>query len=146
MHIKITATGLKEAQKRLSKPLGRVMQDGFLRMAQVVFDAVKAEAPRKTGKLAAGLSLRVSRNHFSISTGAVKYEQYPRLGTVGHSIYPRKKKALFWPGLPHPVAWAAHPGIRRPNDYPTRGVAQAQGEISRLIPVIGGEIVQEIEK
>ncbi len=147
MHIKVMATGLKEAQQRLSRPLGRIMQDGFHRIAQAVLEAVRAEAPKKTGKLAAGLSLREGRQRFSISTGATKYEQYPRLGTVAHSIYPTKnKKALFWAGLPHPVAWAAHPGIRRPNDYPTRGLARAQSEINRLLPVIGGEIVHELEK
>jgi len=146
MYIKISATGLKEAQQRLSRPLARIMQDGFHRVAQVVLEAVRAEAPKKTGKLAAGLSLREGRQRFSISTGATRYEQYPRLGTIGHSIYPKAKKALYWPGLPHPIALAAHPGIRRPNDYPARGLARAQPEINRLLPVIGGEIVHEIEK
>ena len=146
MHIKVTATGLKEAQQRLSRPLGRIMQDGFHRVAQAVLEVVRAEAPKKTGKLAAGLSLQEGRQRFSISTGATRYEPYPRLGTVGHSIYPVKKKALYWPGLPHPIAWAAHPGIRQPNDYPTRGLARAQSDINRLLPIIGGEIVHEIEK
>ncbi len=147
MHIKLTATGLKDAQKRLSRPLGRIMQEGFRRVAQVVLESVRAEAPKRTGKLAAALSLRIGRNNFSISTGATRYEKYPRLGTIAHSIFPTKaRKALYWSGLPHPVAWATHPGIRRPNDYPTRGLARAQPEINQLIPIIGGEIVNEIEK
>lgn len=31
-------------------------------------------------------------------------------GTRPHPIYPRRKKALWWPGLPHPVAMVNHPG------------------------------------
>jgi hypothetical protein len=30
------------------------------------------------------------------------------LGSVGY-IYPRLKKALFWPGLGHPIAWVGYP-------------------------------------
>ncbi len=42
-------------------------------------------------------------------------------GTKAHYIFPKNKKALFWPGAGHPVAWVWHPGTR-PNKFFKRAI------------------------
>lgn len=37
-------------------------------------------------------------------------------GSVPHKIFPNRKKALSWPGLPHPIAMVNHPGTE-PQPY-----------------------------
>jgi phage gpG-like protein len=46
----------------------------------------------------------------------VQYAAIQQLGGVikAHAIFPRKKKALFWPGAAHPVRRVMHPGSRFP--------------------------------
>jgi phage gpG-like protein len=46
----------------------------------------------------------------------VKYAAIQQLGgqTGPHTIVPRTKKALFWPGAAHPVKSVQHPGSRIP--------------------------------
>ena len=46
----------------------------------------------------------------------VKYAAIQQLGgqTGAHTIVPRKKKALFWPGAAHPVKSVQHPGSKIP--------------------------------
>lgn len=65
--------------------------------------------------------LRNSINFKALARGVegytnVKYAAIQQLGgTTGpHTIVPRKKKALFWPGAAHPVKSVQHPGSRIP--------------------------------
>jgi phage gpG-like protein len=46
----------------------------------------------------------------------VQYAAIQQLGGVikAHAIFPRKKKALFWPGAAHPVRRVMHPGSKFP--------------------------------
>jgi hypothetical protein len=44
-------------------------------------------------------------------------------GTSAHTILPNAKKALYWPGLERPVAYARHPGTR-PNPFHERSEQQ----------------------
>lgn len=41
---------------------------------------------------------------------SIAYALAVETGTRPHTIYPSRKKALWWPGLPHPVAMVHHPG------------------------------------
>jgi hypothetical protein len=43
---------------------------------------------------------------------AVNYALGLEQGTGPHVIFPRTKKALFWPGADHPVRFVNHPGTR----------------------------------
>ena len=76
-----------------------------------------------------------------------KYERAIRLGIPAkdmNPILPRKKKALWWPGLPHPVkAVYNHPGIK-PNPYWDRGLRAAESDIDRAEQLIGTEIEQKL--
>lgn len=65
--------------------------------------------------------LRNSINFKALARGVegstnVKYAAIHHLGgtTRAHTIVPRVKKALFWPGAGHPVKSVQHPGSRIP--------------------------------
>lgn len=40
-----------------------------------------------------------------------EYVVYQNYGTRAHDIFPKNKKALYWPGAEHPVKMVHHPGI-----------------------------------
>lgn len=65
--------------------------------------------------------LRNSINFIALARGVegstnVKYAAIHHLGgqTGPHTIIPRTKKALFWPGAAHPVKSVQHPGSKIP--------------------------------
>jgi len=59
-----------------------------------------------------------------VQSGAITYRlvsDFPAAtmvigGTKPHDIYPRIKKALYWPGATHPVKMVHHPGAK-PNPF-----------------------------
>ena len=64
----------------------------------------------------------------TISTLEARKFNFVTKGTSGpYPIYPRFKKALWWPGLDHPLPKVIHPGIRA-NNY----VAQAEGKYEKV--------------
>lgn len=58
-----------------------------------------------TGDLLA--SVRQQGTRVYIGTDHWHFIEY---GTSPHPIYPNVKRALWWPGLPHPVGKVNHPG------------------------------------
>jgi len=95
--------------------------------ARQLLDLTKEEAPVRTGKLRD--SLRVDwrgKDRFVITEG-VSYGKFVRLGTRPHPIFPKTKRALWWPGLERPIAYVKkHPGTR-PNPYHLRALARLGG-------------------
>lgn len=81
--------------------------------AEILLSAVKEEAPVRTGKLRESITVDwESSTTFLIKEG-VPYGKFVRLGTRAHPIYPRYKRALYWPGLDHPIRYVKnHPGTR----------------------------------
>ncbi|OLT26536.1 hypothetical protein BJF83_20845 [Nocardiopsis sp. CNR-923] len=73
--------------------------------------AVAADARRyvgvRTGRLRS--TIRVQDNRVTVGT---RYWRYHHDGTRPHTILPRNKKALYWPGARHPVARVHHPGTK----------------------------------
>jgi hypothetical protein len=135
MQIKIVAKGLDQAVKKLSKDQTGTMRTSVRKIADIYRNMAREEAPKKTGKFAAGISKSsVGYLSWNINEGK-KLGAIIRNGSLSHIIRPKKAKALYWPGLPHPVAWAAHPGTK-PNPYDeravSRGDAPAQAELDRL--------------
>ncbi len=144
MPISLKAIGLDNPQKGLSQDFKPVISRGFKRVAEVVKQAAIAEATKKSGKLAGGISKTPSGEFGWHIYESHKQGLWIREGTIGHSIYPRKAKALWWPGLPHPIAWTPHPGIRNKNPYPERAVSKSSGEVQTVIEEIGSEIAKKI--
>jgi hypothetical protein len=63
---------------------------------------------------------------FTVTIGTnVEYAADVEYGTAPHVIYPKDKKALFWPGAAHPVAKVNHPGTR-PYPFMRPAVAMAE--------------------
>ena len=113
--------------------------------APVLLNALRAEAPVRTGKLRASVVARAN------STGGygfygVGYGRLLVTGTRPHVIVPRTKRALFWPGAGHPVRRVEHPGTK-PNRFPERAVQtvapalglQLRDDGRRLIGLLGGD-------
>lgn len=90
----------------------RVVNGGEAVTNAVARDARK-DAPKKTGELVSTIHvLRVSEYRWYVTVSAPHWmtQEY---GTLGRDpvILPRVKQALWWPGLPHPIARVTkHPG------------------------------------
>jgi hypothetical protein len=82
---------------------------------RMVVDA-KAAVPKKTGRLANSLIAEVQGKTLRVGSTDVNYSTDVEMGTMPHLIFPNSKKALFWPGADHPVAYVNHPGTR-PQPY-----------------------------
>lgn len=109
-------------------------------------NVVKA-APKRTGKLSKNIDeLKVAFLHYEVrepSPSRVEYVLPVRLGVRKsriNPIQPRLKKALFWPGLSHPISVVRnHPGIK-PNDYYKVGLFQSERDIDKSAATIGRKI------
>ncbi len=70
---------------------------------------------QRTGRLAASITQRHDALSAEVGTN-VEYAAVHQFGgrTRPRTIRPKRKKALYWPGAPHPVAKVEHPGSRIP--------------------------------
>jgi len=79
-------------------------------------------APRKTAALQGSIQMRPTVEQGSALVGywgsfGIDYAIYQEMGTgvyaggEPYEIRPRRRKALWWPGLDHPVTSVMHPGI-----------------------------------
>jgi hypothetical protein len=89
---------------------------------------VKGVVPWKTGFLAQTFKAELSTGMLRWFPTA-SYAPYVEFGTAPHTILPKDKKALFWPGAAHPVRSVNHPGTK-PNQFMERIVSESQGEIN----------------
>ena len=67
-----------------------------------------------------------------------EYAIYQDQGTRPYLIYPKNKKALFWPGAEHPVKFVAHPGIE--------GKHFVQNSFEQLQPLVPGYWMKALEE
>lgn len=72
--------------------------------------------PKDTGRLAESLRAEVHDKVLRVGSLDCNYAVDVEMGTMPHFILPRNKKALYWPGADHPVAYVNHPGTR-PQPY-----------------------------
>lgn len=101
--------------------------------AQKVFTAAKREAPSKTGKLVAGLSMSQSRDTrgrwatgYDVTSNA-PYTLYVIKGTRPHPIVGNPLLAFFWPKVGRNVVFrhVMHPGTKG-NDFLSRALRTAR--------------------
>ena len=118
--------------------------------ARAMGKAIQANAPVKSGKLKASIKVvQIGPLEWQVQEG-VWYGQLQRMGTTkkNYPIYPRDKKALYWPGLPHPIAYVkSHPGFKA-NDYTNvtvQGVT-AKAALGILQHTVGVDIVSDLLK
>lgn len=126
-----------------------IIRKGTRLGAKIVAKLIRGHAPRKTGELRSGIKERETGPLSFIVTEEAKYGAFQRKGVLAskiNPILPRKKKALWWPGLLHPVAAVRrHPGIP-PNDYVARGLASAQKHLDIIAQETEQEIIASLEK
>lgn len=60
------------------------------------------------------------------------YARFVHDGTPAHTIRPRAKKALFWPGAAHPMRAVEHPGYKG-NPFMTNALDARAPEVAGLI-------------
>lgn len=100
--------------------------------AKLLEGKIREEAPKRTGKLAAGIHARKRRALRYTIEERVKYGVFLREGvdpSRRNPILPVNKRALWWEGADHPVrAVYNHPGIKK-NDYVQRGLDALNVEV-----------------
>jgi hypothetical protein len=116
----------------------RLTQAGTL----VLLDALKAEAPARSGRLRASIVTKAT-GPGAIGFFSVAYSALVVRGTRPHLILARTRRALFWAGAGHPVRRVNHPGTR-PNPFPQRAVAQAVPALRIMLIGEGRQIIQRI--
>jgi hypothetical protein len=88
---------------------------------------VKGVVPWRTGFLTQSFRAEVTSGMLRWFPTA-SYAPYVEFGTKPHTIVPKDKQALYWPGAKHPVKSVNHPGTK-PNQFMERIVTESQDEI-----------------
>jgi hypothetical protein len=101
------------AQAHLDEAINDWLGDAI---GPAIRDDAKAAAPKRTGRLAESLISEVQNKVLRVGSRDCNYSTDVEMGTMPHLIFPNSKKALFWPGADHPVAYVNHPGTR-PQPY-----------------------------
>ena len=90
------------------------------------------------GYLAASISAKATNTQAIVGTN-VEYAAIHQFGgkTSPHTIRPKNKKALFWPGADHPVKAIKHPGSSVPARpflaIPETGIEKIPQRLARYI-------------
>lgn len=148
MTIKISIKMTPDADT-LARPFQKnydsVIDEELGSLARETNENIKAEAPKKSGKLRAGhkVKKRGKMSYEGYVDPRVKHYGPVRFGTGPRIIKPRVKKALYWVGAAHPVRIVHHPG-NRPNDWVERGLDRSESDMRRTEEKIGATIEQEL--
>lgn len=113
--------------------------------AQILLEETRRQAPRDTGRLRDSLRLQSAGRLTRTVASDVPYAHYVIRGTRPHLIRPRRRKALWWPDAPHPLAKVLHPGTR-PNPFPERGVDEAMPRIESRLRGFADAVVAEVTR
>lgn len=97
-------------------------------ITKAVADDAEDAAPIKTGELVSSIVTSRGAGYVWYVSVSAEHWSYQEYGTIGRNpvIRPVHKRALWWPGLTHPVAIVTrHPGnaaqpFMRPAVYQTR--------------------------
>lgn len=122
----------REFERGLRRWAGRLSNESkqaTLRTGIRVQNEARRRAPVDTGRLRSSIVHRVEERgarFYDVTVGTnVSYAEDVEKGTRPHRIYPRNKRALYWPGAAHPVAYVDHPGTR-PQPFLAPAIAMAE--------------------
>jgi len=126
-----TKPPLEQLSRHFRVSRKREMAAGVGTVAGRTMSALAKVTPRRTGRLSRGQRL-IKRGALEWEISEVDfYGQILRDGVPAgamNPILPRQKKALWWPGLPHPIAAVRnHPGIKK-NDYFQKAINNSKGD------------------
>ena len=119
--MRIEIIGDKELLTKLrqlgSAVAGNALKEAAMAGAEIVVDAAKARAPRRTGQGAETIHaefIDTKGDSITVDVGPDLKKgfhlKFVEFGTPPHTIRPKRKKALAFPGGAHPVRVIHHPG------------------------------------
>lgn len=116
----------------------KTVYDGLTRAinksAMIIVRNVKLVSPVKTGNLRRGVRATFGNLSAKIGVYNAPYAIYVHEGYGPHTIYPVRKKALFWPGAMHPVKSVRHPGYKG-NPFMKIGLDNSRVEVNKTFDV-----------
>jgi hypothetical protein len=139
MPVKMTLTSpnLEAVAARYNEAPAIVERESHLAMEKSVFyleGQVKRLTPVVTGTLRRSVTGR-STTMGPVVLGLVfspqNYAAVVERGARPRQIFPRKKKALYWPGARHPVAYVNWPGFRGRFMF-QRGLEKSRPQINQF--------------
>jgi HK97 gp10 family phage protein len=125
---RVRSTDFQSALQAAVDRLSGEAREATRRAGDDIAKVAKSLAPVDTGRLRSSIRAIGSggRLTFKVTIGTdVEYAADVEYGTAPHVIYPKDKKALFWPGAAHPVAKVNHPGTRA-QPFMRPAIAQAE--------------------
>ena len=93
------------------------VKKGIDQVTILCVSTAKADTPVITSALHGSIQMRPAvRSGNSVmgqwGSWSINYAASVEYGSKPHRIYPKVKKALFWPGALHPVPYVNHPGYK----------------------------------
>ena len=119
--VQVQVTGYKGLMKGLMRAPGFMENAIHIALDKSLFSMEresKLRTPVDTGHLRRSIGKqgpegwRGIRGNIASMGTKVHYARYVEEGTKPHVILPRRKKALYWKGAPHPFKRVMHPGFK----------------------------------
>ena len=122
IEISFRVSGLSNAIRLLNRSGNSIIAPRMREVGAKLLKLAREEVPKRSKRLMNSLHIRVTSPTSLQLVEGEDYGYFVRRGTSPHPIYPRFKKALWWPGLGHPIAYVRrHPGTK-PNPYHIRAL------------------------
>jgi hypothetical protein len=146
VEFKVTIQGLPELVSRFQQApsiVAPILQRALSASGAILAKhTIKGVVPWRTGFLTQSFRAEMSGLVLRWFPTA-SYAPFVEFGTKPHQIFPKDKKALYWPGAAHPVRMVNHPGTK-PNDFMGRIVQESQEEINQQFGAALQQITQAL--
>ena len=146
--LRVNVKGLPELEARLTRMDERLRyapRNVIDQVGRAWLEAMKADAPRRSGRMADSLQFVLGARQATFSTGSfegVDYTPFVIDGTRPHVILPRRARHLRFV-IGGRVIFARrvrHPGTR-PNPFPQRALERIFGRVEEILQRTGSFIV-----
>jgi hypothetical protein len=131
MDFKIEIAGIEQLTAAFAKApaiVTPILSAAILASKAYLAKNTTGAVPRRTGTLEKSFVWE-SQGLTATWGPRASYARFVEFGTAPHRIWPNEKKALWWPGMPWPVAYVNHPGSKA-NPYMERIISLSQDEIN----------------
>lgn len=143
MRVSFRVDGMDRIIRSFGKPVKPLLQRVIMDVGEIARDFVKLYIPKRTYKLHDTI-MAVQGNGLTVNIIEGKfYGGILRAGAPRHDIFPRTKKALYWPGAEHPVRMVDHPGFR-PVPYDEQAAAATIGSMQGTLQNTAGDIADQL--
>lgn len=127
-------TKIKEELVNLTNDLSEHIRFNIIQEAPYKGDRVDPRKKTARPHLKENIYIKkdTALNHQVYVNRLVNYALFVEYGTRPHEIWPRNKKALWWPDAIFPRKMVYHPGTA-PNPFFQRGIERSKPEIEKRI-------------